>query len=217
MWVAILDLGVCLLALVYFPCLAHAERFADVILSHSLVDNPGTFPENVLGAPDELVADFERVDNSTPGFVTVQFSGNPIADESGDDLFIYLRDWVAEDFEFFDLYGSSNGSSFTLIGSSGAANGGAGSALSVVSFDMADGGFGSLSYLRIVNGRVEPLGSEGPDIDAIGAVGDPPSGVPSSSIPVLLAISFTLVGTGVWKLRLPLRGLREVRPRSGLR
>lgn len=166
-----LGLGI---AIAFIPVPASAMRFADVLTDHSppggnLVQNPAT---EVLGPPDGIVAQFQEVDLTTPGFVTVEFTGSAIEDAPGNDFFIHLIDWTVSENEIFSVFASLGGEVFESIGSSGIPTGSAEAPITI-GFDLASANLSSASFIKIVNGRIATSCCESPDIDAISAIPEP--------------------------------------------
>ncbi|WP_169977263.1 PEP-CTERM sorting domain-containing protein [Tautonia rosea] len=147
---------------------ASAEFATSLVESSPL---SGGSPTNVLGAPDGLIAGFDQVDASTPGFVTVSFD-RTFVDVIGSDLLIHLVDWIPGDDEVFEVFASLDGTagSFLSLGASGTPSGGVDQPVTL-GFDLATAGLSAARFVRIQNLRIDLTNAfEGPDIDAVQSV-----------------------------------------------
>lgn len=144
--------------------------FASSLADHSPIGYGGANdPNAVLGSTDNLVAQFDNGDLTTPGFVTVSFE-DAFSDGVGNDVIIHLIDWSPAENEIFEVFASWDGVVFESLGLSGTPSG-TNTVPFEVGFDLSSSSLGAARYIRVVNSTINiDVDWEGPEIDAIQAI-----------------------------------------------
>ena len=165
---------------------AGASVFAQSVESFSALPPGIASEEDVLFAPDTLIADFAST-AAGPGFVTVAFGSWKAIDGPGNDVIVHLLgDWDPPESFFVD---AGDGVTFQRLGYSGIPNG---TKVAIqFGFDFANVGVSEALLIRIVN-EAGGFDHEGPDINAIELVNYAP--IPEPSTILLLAGSLAFLG-----------------------
>ena len=130
---------------------AGASVFAQSVESFSALPPGIASEEDVLFAPDTLIADFAST-AAGPGFVTVAFGSWKAIDGPGNDVIVHLfGDWDPPESFFVD---AGDGATFERLGYSGIPDYSKGAI--GFGFDLADVGVSEARLIRIVNdsGRI---------------------------------------------------------------
>jgi len=144
-----------------------ADPWADLIVSSTTTTK---VPENILGEPDGVLADFEN-DGPLPGFVIVSFDDDTITDGPGDDFAIHVKDFAASEFmEAFELSVSADGVLWVSLGvvqpTSPFQND-----PETLTFDLQGSGLAMANLIRVTNTTVDQVNDrEGVDLDAFEAL-----------------------------------------------
>lgn len=144
-----------------------ADPWADWVVVSSMTSGD---PLSVLGAPDGVLADFEEV-GSDPGFVTVVFTDDVIADGPGADFIVHVVDFPQSEFiEAFEVLVSEDGTSFVSLGMVFPTLL-MGDLPEPIAFDLAGSGLASVTHVTVRGLNVDPIHQgEGVDIDAFEAI-----------------------------------------------
>ncbi len=140
---------------------------AAIYATHIVVSAPpesGNIPENILGAPDGMTANFQGV-QGTPGYCVVSFGGYRAIDGNGADIRIHLfGDWEYD--EGFSIYASNDAMNFVLVGDSPTPPYTTPHEARTFDFDLANSGLTTATYIRLTNATEYSDRFEGPDLDA---------------------------------------------------
>ncbi|MCB9852588.1 MAG: PEP-CTERM sorting domain-containing protein [Phycisphaerales bacterium] len=157
--------------------------YATSVVDHSPVAAIGQDPNAVLGAPDEVTADFAAPGPGEFGYVVVEFDSQWIVDQPGDDIFVHLfEDW--EPLEGFHVDVSATGLPGSFVELEVFHTNTTQFGATILGCDLSDLNLATTRFVRVMNSTPEDPTNEGPEIDAIRA------NVPEPTTMLLLAVGF---------------------------